>query len=109
MQGWVGAGGSGMERCPENANLLGLSLFCSSRTLKVLRGLNHFVVLKEKRWEAPKKRLNLLEVLGDCTPNPKDTGLSALWDSGTCKTLRGPNLLEAWKLYLTTSSLYHRR
>ena len=55
MQGWVGAGGSGMERCPENANFLGLSLFCSSQTLKVLRGFNHFVILKEKRWEAPKK------------------------------------------------------
>ena len=66
-------GGSGMERRPENANFVGLSLFCSSRRLKVLRGLNLFVILKQNLG-GPKtlKRLNLLEVLGNCTPNQKD-------------------------------------
>ena len=29
-------------------------MFCSSQRLKVLRGLNLFVVLKQKRWEASK-------------------------------------------------------
>ena len=71
--------GSGMERRPESANFLGLSLFCSFQTLKVLRGLNLFDV-EAKTLRGPKKlkRLNLLKVLGDCTPNQKDWDLSAL-------------------------------
>ena len=50
-------------------------MFWSSQSPKVLRGFNLFVILKQKRWEAPKlrlKRFNLFEALGDCTPNQKD-------------------------------------
>ena len=53
-QGWVGAGGSGMERRPENAIFLGLSLFRSSQRFNLLRGLNLFVILQQNCWEAPK-------------------------------------------------------
>ena len=73
-------------------------MFWSSQSPKVLRGLNLFCDFEAKTLGGPKrlKRFNLFEVLGDCIPNQKDCGLSALWDCGSCKTLRGPNLLESW-------------
>ena len=57
-------------------------MFWSSQSPKVLRGLNFFCDFEAKTLGGPTrlKRLNLLEVLGDCTPNQKDGGLSALWD-----------------------------
>ena len=49
-------------------------MFWSSQSPKVLRGLNLFVILKQKTLGGSKrlKRFNLFEVLGDCIPNQKD-------------------------------------
>ena len=44
-------------------------MFWSSQSPKVLRGLNVFVILKQKRWEAPKDSKDSIfwRSLGGCT------------------------------------------
>ena len=53
-QRWVGAGGSVMERRPRKCSRLRPLSVWSSQSPKVLRSLNFFMILKRKRWEAPK-------------------------------------------------------
>ena len=74
----------------------GLSVFCSSHSSKVLRGLN----LSDLRYNLsrPPKDWVFWVFWGLAAfllqNHKKNWGLTTLWDSGSSKTLRGPNLFE---------------